>query len=90
MMLRYTCMNDSSHVFKGRNGMLEGVTCPVCRGQVLVNYFDKQIHNTLPDYMRAKETEIIIKFAPDADIGKEARELSEEIRNQIKNILLNL
>lgn len=90
MMLRYECINDSSHEFKSRNGTLEGVNCPVCRGQVLANYFDKQVHNTLPDYMRIRETEIILKFAPDADIAEEKRKLSEAIRNQIRNILVNL
>lgn len=89
-MLRYECINDSSHVFKGRNGMLEGVTCPVCEGQILANYFDKQVHNALPEYMRIRETKIIIKFAPDADIAEEKRKLSEAIRNQIRNVLVNL
>lgn len=55
MMVKYECMNDSYHVFKGRNGTLEGVSCPICGGPVLPKPFDKQVDNALPEYNELKK-----------------------------------
>lgn len=46
------CMNDSSHVFKGRH--LDGVTCPVCGGPVLPKPYDKEKDKNLPYYRDLK------------------------------------
>jgi len=42
------CMNDSSHVFKGRH--LEGVSCPICGGPVLPKPYDERKDSNLPYY----------------------------------------
>ncbi|TKI53530.1 hypothetical protein FC756_23165 [Lysinibacillus mangiferihumi] len=47
------CMNDSSHVFKGRH--LDGVTCPVCCGPVLLKPYDKEKDKSLPYYRDLKK-----------------------------------
>lgn len=47
------CMNDSSHVFKGRH--LDGVSCPICGGPVLPKPYDKRKDSNLPYYRDLKK-----------------------------------
>ncbi|WP_432702677.1 hypothetical protein [Lysinibacillus sphaericus] len=47
------CMNDSSHVFKGRH--LDGLSCPICGGPVLPKPYDKEKDKNLPYYRDLKK-----------------------------------
>ncbi len=47
------CMNDSSHVFKGRH--LNGVSCPICGGPVLPKPYDERKDSNLPYYRDLKK-----------------------------------
>jgi len=47
------CMNDSSHVFKGRH--LDGVSCPICGGPVLPKPYDERKDSNLPYYRDLKK-----------------------------------
>ncbi|MFF5993700.1 hypothetical protein AAGS61_02945 [Lysinibacillus sp. KU-BSD001] len=53
MNIAYQCMNDSFHVFKGKN--LDGVSCPICEAPVLLKTFDDQKDNALPEYKELKK-----------------------------------
>lgn len=55
MKVIYQCMNDSSHVFKGR-GNLDGVSCPVCNDPVLAKRtFHEQEDSSIPEYEELKD-----------------------------------
>ncbi|WP_446936682.1 hypothetical protein [Lysinibacillus fusiformis] len=47
------CMNDSTHVFKGR--YLDGVSCPICGGPVLPKPYDERKNSNLPYYRDLKK-----------------------------------
>lgn len=47
------CMNDSSHVFKGRH--LDGLSCPICGGPVLPKPYDEGKDSNLPEYRDLKK-----------------------------------
>ena len=48
MKIAYQCMNDSTHLFKGKS--LDGVQCPICRGPVSHKPYDEQEHSELTEY----------------------------------------
>lgn len=61
------CMNDSSHVFKGR--YLDGVSCPICGGPVLPKPYDKGEDSNLPYYRDLKKQPSKLKSAISNDLN---------------------
>lgn len=61
------CMNDSSHVFKGRH--LEGVSCPICGGPVLPKPYDERKDSNLPYYSDLKKQSTKRKSAITIDLN---------------------
>ena len=61
------CMNDSSHVFKGRH--LDGVSCPICGGPVLPKPYDERKDSNLPYYRDLKKQSSKRKSAITIDLN---------------------
>lgn len=61
------CMNDSSHVFKGRH--LDGLSCPICGGPVLLKPYDERKDSNLPYYRDLKKQSSKRKSAITIDLN---------------------